>query len=114
MKPPKTKETALELANEQYIFCRDIVDEGIRRRDDSCGNAIEFQLLVFLVGLMTKGSDPFVISPSNAVPNRVKAVSDSVNVVGKGMNVKGSVPSFLHPFSLLLRFQSTKVEETRN
>lgn len=28
-KPPTTKETALELAKEQYVFCSDIVDQGV-------------------------------------------------------------------------------------
>jgi hypothetical protein len=28
-KPPTTKEAALELAREQYVFCSDIVDQGV-------------------------------------------------------------------------------------
>ena len=27
--PPKTREAAMELAKEQYIFCNDIVDQGV-------------------------------------------------------------------------------------
>ena len=28
-RPPQTKEEALELARQQYLFCNDIVDQGV-------------------------------------------------------------------------------------
>jgi hypothetical protein len=51
---PPTREAALELAREQYVYCSDIVDQGVQTLSALAAVLMESDLVVLLVGLNSR------------------------------------------------------------